>query len=111
MGVTFANPEDCILTKKDKIAYDNPHIERVRRAHRNDMENILPFFTAGFFYVLTNPSALLAINLFRLVGVARIIHTIVYAVVVVPQPARGISFFSAFIPTVYMALQVAIFAL
>ncbi|XP_061389395.1 microsomal glutathione S-transferase 1 [Musca vetustissima] len=107
---TFANPEDC-MSKKDKVTYDNPYVERVRRAHLNDMENIIPFFAAGFFYVMTNPSAFLAINLFRAVAIARIVHTLVYAVVVVPQPARAISFFVAFLATVYMAVQVIIYAL
>uniref|UniRef100_A0A1I8Q0M9 Microsomal glutathione S-transferase 1 n=1 Tax=Stomoxys calcitrans TaxID=35570 RepID=A0A1I8Q0M9_STOCA len=106
---TFANPEDCLLSKKDKVAYDNPHIERVRRAHLNDLENILPFFIAGLFYVLTDPSAFLAINLFRLVAAARILHTIVYAVVVIPQPARFLAYGAAYLPTIYMASQVVIF--
>ncbi|XP_075158362.1 microsomal glutathione S-transferase-like isoform X1 [Haematobia irritans] len=107
---TFANPEDC-LSKKDKVTYDNPNVERVRRAHLNDMENILPFFITGLLYVLTNPSAFLAINLFRLVAVARILHTIVYAVVVIPQPARALSFFAAYFATAYMAFQVVMYAL
>ncbi|XP_073830087.1 microsomal glutathione S-transferase-like [Musca autumnalis] len=106
---TFANPEDC-MSKKDKVAYDNPYVERVRRAHLNDMENILPFFITGFLYVLTNPAAFLAINLFRAVAAARILHTIVYAVVVIPQPARALSFFVAFFATGYMALQVVLYA-
>jgi len=75
------------------------------------MENILPFFVIGFLYVLTNPSSFLAINLFRLVGLARIIHTLVYAVVVIPQPARALSFFAALSATIYMAVQVLIYAL
>ncbi|XP_013117190.1 microsomal glutathione S-transferase 1 [Stomoxys calcitrans] len=107
---TFANPEDC-MSKKDKVTYDNPYVERVRRAHLNDLENILPFFVTGFFYVLTNPSAFLAINLFRLVAAARILHTLVYAVFIIPQPARALSFFAAYLATAYMAFQVVIFAL
>ncbi|XP_023302253.1 microsomal glutathione S-transferase 1-like isoform X2 [Lucilia cuprina] len=107
---TFANPED-LLSKKDKVKFDDPNVERVRRAHRNDMENILPFFAIGFLYVLTNPASFLAVNLFRAVALARIAHTLVYAVVVVPQPARAISFFVALAATAYMAVRVLIFAL
>lgn len=102
---TFANPED-LMSPKLKVKFDDPNVERVRRAHRNDLENIVPFFVIGLLYVLTNPSAFLAINLFRAVGIARIAHTLVYAVVVVPQPARAIAFFVALLATVYMALQV-----
>nr|AWX49639.1 microsomal glutathione S-transferase [Musca domestica] len=104
---TFANPEDCLF-KRDKVTYDNAYVERVRRAHLNDLENILPFFTAGFLYVLTNPSAMVAINLFRAAVAARVIHTLVYAVVVVPQPARFLSFGAAYLITGYMAFKVVL---
>lgn len=94
------------MSPKLKVKFDDPNVERVRRAHRNDLENILPFFAIGLLYTLTNPSAFLAINLFRAVGISRIVHTLVYAVVVVPQPARALSFFVALIATAYMAFQV-----
>ncbi|XP_034118534.1 microsomal glutathione S-transferase 1 isoform X1 [Drosophila albomicans] len=103
--LTFANPED-LMSPKLKVKFDDPNVERVRRAHRNDLENILPFFIVGLLYTLTNPSAFIAINLFRAVGISRIAHTLVYAVVVVPQPARALSFFVALGATAYMALQV-----
>ncbi|KAH8344514.1 hypothetical protein KR084_002277, partial [Drosophila pseudotakahashii] len=106
---TFANPED-LMSPKLKVKFDDPNVERVRRAHRNDLENILPFFAIGLLYVLTNPAAFLAINLFRAVGIARIVHTLVYAVVVVPQPSRALAFFVALGATVYMALQVVLTA-
>lgn len=98
------------MSPKLKVKFDDPNVERVRRAHRNDLENIVPFFVIGLLYTLTNPSAFLAINLFRAVGIARIAHTLVYAVVVVPQPARALAFFVALLATVYMALQVVIAA-
>ncbi|XP_064536828.1 microsomal glutathione S-transferase 1 isoform X2 [Drosophila montana] len=102
---TFANQED-LMSPKLKVKFDDPNVERVRRAHRNDLENILPFFIIGLLYTLTNPNAFLAINLFRAVGISRIAHTLVYAVVVVPQPARALAFFVALVATAYMALQV-----
>ncbi|CAD7091320.1 unnamed protein product [Hermetia illucens] len=105
MSSTFISPED-LFSKKSKVKYDDDDIERVRRAHRNDLENILPFLTIGFFYCLTDPEPWLAINLFRLVGISRIIHTFVYAVIVIPQPARFLSFILALLPTLYMTLQV-----
>ncbi|BFG01744.1 microsomal glutathione S-transferase 1 [Drosophila madeirensis] len=106
---TFANPED-LLSPKLKVKFDDPNVERVRRAHRNDLENIVPFLIVGLLYTLTNPSAFLAINLFRAVGIARIVHTLVYAVVVIPQPARALSFFVAAGATVYMAFQIMVTA-
>ncbi|XP_054730219.1 microsomal glutathione S-transferase 1-like [Anastrepha obliqua] len=107
---TFVNPED-VISKKLKVKFDDPDVERVRRAHRNDLENILPFLAIGFLYVLINPNNGLAINLFRAVGISRIVHTIVYAIVVVPQPSRALAFFVALLATAYMAFQVAVVAL
>ncbi|XP_049298686.1 microsomal glutathione S-transferase 1 isoform X1 [Anopheles funestus] len=106
----FANPEDAsAVSKKLKPKLDDPDVERVRRAHLNDLENILPFFVIGFLYLLTNPAPFLAVNLFRAVAVSRILHTLVYAVVVVPQPARFFAFVGAMAPNFYMALQTILY--
>ncbi|XP_055689054.1 microsomal glutathione S-transferase 1-like [Lutzomyia longipalpis] len=107
---SFANPEDSAMYKT-KPKFDDPNVERVRRAHRNDLENIFPFVLIAFFYVLTNPQAWLAINLFRVAAIARIVHTVVYAVVVVPQPARALAFFVCLAVTLYMAFQTIVFFL
>uniref|UniRef100_A0A1Y9H9C5 Microsomal glutathione S-transferase 1 n=1 Tax=Anopheles farauti TaxID=69004 RepID=A0A1Y9H9C5_9DIPT len=110
--MAFANPEDAsIISKKLKPKLDDIDVERVRRAHLNDLENIFPFFVIGFLYLLTNPAPFLAINLFRAVAVSRILHTLVYAVVVVPQPARFLAFMGAMVPTAYMALQTILYFL
>uniref|UniRef100_A0A240PLH5 Microsomal glutathione S-transferase 1 n=1 Tax=Anopheles atroparvus TaxID=41427 RepID=A0A240PLH5_ANOAO len=103
--MAFANPEDSgAVSRKLKPKLDDPDVERVRRAHLNDLENILPFFVIGFLYLLTNPAPSLAVNLFRLVAASRIVHTLVYAVVVIPQPARFLAFMGAMVPTVYMTV-------
>lgn len=88
-----------------KVKFDDPDVERVRRAHRNDLENIIPFALLGLLYVLTNPSAFLAINLIRAGAIARIVHTLVYAVVVIPQPARALAFFVTYGIAIYMGIQ------
>lgn len=69
------------------------------------MENILPFVSIGLFYVLIDPLPAIAINLFRVVALARILHTIVYALFVVPQPARTICFAIPFGITAYMTIM------
>lgn len=76
------------------------------RAHLNDLENIPLFIIVCFGYLLTSPNVYIATNLIRLFVASRIIHTIVYAVVVLPQPARGLSWFAGFATTIYMAIQV-----
>lgn len=103
----FANPEDAVSSKA-KVKFDDVDVERVRRAHLNDLENLVPFFIIGLLYVLTNPSQFLAVTLYRVIGFSRIAHTLVYAVFVIPQPARALAFFGALAPTVYMAVQVVL---
>lgn len=75
-------------------------------AHRNDLENILPGFLIGLVYVLINPAAGFATLLFRVAAIARIAHTIVYAIVVVPQPARVLSFAIHYFICIYMGVTV-----
>lgn len=81
----------------------------VHRAHHNDMENILPYLSIGLFYVMTDPNPMVATILIRVAVVARFLHTIVYAVYVVPQPARAICFFVHILITLYMAVMCVIY--
>ncbi|XP_031628136.1 microsomal glutathione S-transferase 1-like isoform X1 [Contarinia nasturtii] len=101
---TAASPEDMAMMRVTELT-TNEEVDRVKRAHLNDMENILPFLSVGLFYVLTDPSAMVAIWLFRVTTVARFVHTFVYAIYVVPQPARAICFFTHFGITFYMAFM------
>jgi glutathione S-transferase len=83
-------------------------IKFVCRGHQNDLENILPFLAIAFFYILIEPSQFLAVNLFRTFTVARILHTFVYTVVVLPQPSRALAWGVGYAITIYMAVQVII---
>jgi glutathione S-transferase len=105
---TFANPEDTKSFKNLKPKFGVEDVERVRRAHRNDLENILAFISVAFFYVLTSPQAFLAINLFRASAIARIVHTLVYAIVPA-QPWRALSWAVCYFSTIYMGVQVLFF--
>ncbi|KAB0803344.1 hypothetical protein PPYR_00314 [Photinus pyralis] len=103
----FANPEDAVVAKIKPKTHEN--VERVRRAHLNDLENIPVFLVASLAYILTNPSIWFTTMLFRIFTISRILHTLVYAVVVIPQPARFLAFFAAQIVTTYMAIQSLIY--
>lgn len=83
-------------------------VERQRRAHLNDLENIPIFLIIAFLYILTTPTTFIAVNLIRIFAAARIIHTLVYAIYPL-QPARGISFGVGLLVTLFMALNVLIF--
>ncbi|KAK9504948.1 hypothetical protein O3M35_009114 [Rhynocoris fuscipes] len=101
----FITEEDTKLLRGSKVKYDDPDIERVRRAHLNDLENIPMFFAIALAYILTDPNAWLAINLMRAFTFARYAHTLVYAVVVIPQPARALAFGIGYFITIHMAVQ------
>jgi len=86
----YATPEDYALRAVTPPARPDEDIERVRRAHRNDLENILPFFVVSFLYVLTRPSyGAAALYLWGFLA-ARILHSIFY--IRGAQPHRTIAF-------------------
>lgn len=78
-----ANSEDAIAKIGLEVKQDE-NVERVRRAHQNDIENIYLFFIFGFFYVLTDPNVYVALVMFRIYFVLRFLHTIFYAIFPVP---------------------------
>ncbi|XP_076455080.1 microsomal glutathione S-transferase 1-like [Babylonia areolata] len=109
--LAFANPEDTAGRRdKDggqlKPVLNNPHVERVRRCHLNDLENVLPFVLIGLLYVTTSPSLASALLHFRLFTCSRLLHTVVY-LMPVPQPARALTFCLGLLATLSMALSAA----
>lgn len=103
----FANPEDTVAHGVD-VKNDDEDVERVRRAHLNDLENIPIFLLTGVLFVLTDPDVVFALMLFRLYTLTRIIHTIVYAIYVVRQPARVIAFLVGLVINIIMIIFVFI---
>lgn len=104
----FANPEDCVSFGKGENAKKflriDDRVERVRRAHLNDLENIVPFLGIGLLYSLSGPDLSTAILHFRLFVGARIYHTIAY-LLPLPQPNRGLAFFVGYGVTISMAYR------
>lgn len=100
----FANPEDTgFAGKKAKVTFDDPDVERVRRAHLNDLENITPWFIITYLWLSTAPAPWLAKILIRVFVISRIGHTLSYAVIP-QQPARAIAFFVGYGITGYQAV-------
>lgn len=106
----YANPEDAVRSG-GKVTLNDPEVERVRRAHLNDLENIPAFWILGALYLTTNPAAAWATLLFRVFTLGRILHTIVYAIVPLPQPARALSFSIPYFIMWYMGFQVIVYYL
>ncbi|XP_078091498.1 microsomal glutathione S-transferase 1-like [Mustelus asterias] len=76
-------------TKKQYMRI-HPDVERVRRCHQNDLENIIPFIGIGLLFALTGPDLSTALLHFRIFAGARIFHSIAY-LLPLPQPSRGLS--------------------
>jgi glutathione S-transferase len=79
----FRNPED--LKKSPANPKPNPgqtapieKVERIRRIHQNDLENLPFFLVAGLLYTLTAPSLLLAQWLFYGYVASRFAHFLAY---------------------------------
>lgn len=104
----FANPEDAKPRPGAKVKFDDPDVERLRRAHLNDLENITVFWVLGALYVTTGPASALASLLFRVFTIGRMLHTFVYCIMPLPQPARSIAFGVPYIVLWYMGVQVVL---
>ncbi|KAF0289561.1 Aldose 1-epimerase [Amphibalanus amphitrite] len=85
----FANPEDA-KGLQGKVKFDHPDVERVRRAHLNDLENVLPFLILCPLYLATGPAAATGHHPHQ--GV--------------PQPSRALCFMVGIGVTVYMCVQI-----
>ncbi|KZC04398.1 Microsomal glutathione S-transferase 1 [Dufourea novaeangliae] len=100
----FVNPDDCDWIKGGKVLYNDPDIERVRRSHLNDLENIPIWYIVTLLWLTTEPSVWLASTLMKTFVLARIAHTLFYAVVL-KQPHRLVSFFVGLFITIYQAIS------
>jgi len=85
----YSTPEDYVLNRVTPKGPDEG-VERIRRAHQNDLENILPFFVVGFLYALTTPSLLGARVYFIGFLATRVLHSVFYIRSL--QPHRTIAF-------------------
>ncbi|XP_053719261.1 microsomal glutathione S-transferase 1.1 [Synchiropus splendidus] len=104
----FANLEDSKLVSPilDKaLVRVDPAVERVRRCHLNDLENVIPFLAVGFLYALTGPELSTALLHYRIFAGARIFHTFAY-ILAFPQPCRALGFMVGLLVTVHMAFRV-----
>jgi uncharacterized MAPEG superfamily protein len=79
----LASPEDLqvgLINKhpNPEQLEPNDYVDRSRRMHRNDLENIPAFLACGIMFVAANPSYLLAnILMYGFVG-ARLAHSMAY---------------------------------
>lgn len=79
----FRSPEDLRKTALNpepnpQQIEPNDYVDRIRRIHLNDLENIPFFLVAGFLFILTEPSLLLARILLYGYVVSRLLHFAAY---------------------------------
>ncbi|KAM3600344.1 uncharacterized protein V6R79_021750 [Siganus canaliculatus] len=103
----FANPEDALRHGGLQFCREDPDVERCQRAHRNDLENILPFLFVGAIYSMTGPALAVARLHFLVVFVGRMLHTIAY-LLALRAPTRSLAYVVAQLPCASMAVQVLI---
>lgn len=79
----YRSPEDLRKTTLNPEPHPeqlapNEAVERIRRIHMNDLENIPFFLAAGFLFVLTGPSLLLARVMLYGYVLTRALHFLAY---------------------------------
>ncbi|XP_033731930.1 microsomal glutathione S-transferase 1-like [Pecten maximus] len=105
----FANPEDCALgkamNKECKPTLTDPTVERIRRCHLNDLENVVTFVLVGLLYVASGPDPTTAAMYFRIFTGCRLMHTVAY-LGQIPQPSRALMFGGGLVVSMLMAVDV-----
>ncbi|XP_075239845.1 prostaglandin E synthase-like [Convolutriloba macropyga] len=87
----IATPEDTFYMPNGRCVRDDPQVERARRTHRNDLENIPVFLAAAYLWAMhCEPSSVYMFTWhMRLFTLSRIIHTFI-TIGALRQPYRSI---------------------
>jgi prostaglandin-E synthase 1 len=99
-GGVAINPEDGARYGVPVSELDPPTVARLLRAHRNAEATIYPFLLLGLIFVFTGGKAAIAIPIFAIFVVARLVHSIVYLKAM--QPWRTIAFAASLLAIVAM---------
>jgi uncharacterized MAPEG superfamily protein len=90
-GATVVNPEDVRVYRGAAVgATEHPDVQRIKRAHLNAIENMVPFFVVGLLFALTNPPVWAAAALFGAFVALRVLHVVFY--LSARQPGRAATF-------------------
>ena len=74
----FINAEDAAWLGGERVNPDDERVQRIFRAHRNDLENLLPFFVGGTLYILSGAATTGGAVYFGVFLLARYAHTFAY---------------------------------
>lgn len=100
------NKEDSTAVVKgaDVVLVESESVLRTQRAHRNAIENIIPFFVVAGLYAITAPSATAAWIYFGFFVATRILHSFFYLNAI--QPWRTVMFALGSLSILGMAVHV-----
>jgi prostaglandin-E synthase 1 len=101
----FINREDAAWLGGEHVAADDEPVQRIFRAHRNDLENLLPFFIGGMMYLFSGASAAAGMVYFGLFLLARYTHT--YAYIRQRPKLRRNAFTGGWLITIVMSVHAA----
>jgi glutathione S-transferase len=74
----FLNQEDAAWLNGVHSNPDDERVQRIFRAHRNDLENLLPFFVSGMLYLSSGGSVVFGATYFGIFLVARYAYSYAY---------------------------------
>ena len=99
----FSNPEDESMGKGNTEGEDGPKTQRWIRAHRNALENFLPFFVVGLLFSFKVQSSVFWAGCFIAFTVFRFLHAVAY--INSKQPFRTLSFFAGWVVIVMISVR------
>jgi glutathione S-transferase len=108
----LVNPEDIQIGPINKNPRQeqleiNDYVDRSRRMHRNDLENIPAFLAVGILFVAVDPTLFLTQVLMYGFVLARLFHAVAYATKQIHE-VRATFYTVGSLIVVYMALHVLI---
>jgi len=71
----WLNAEDAKRFGGSVVELEHPDVARLLRAHRNDVENLVPFFGLGLVWLSSGGSELVGAVAFVVFTLARVLHT------------------------------------
>ncbi|CAM2005634.1 MAPEG family protein [Acanthopleuribacter pedis] len=74
----FINQEDAAWLGGETVVVEHPDPARLGRAHRNNLENLVPFLALGGIYLLSGAAPLMGMFYFGGFFLARAAHTAAY---------------------------------
>ena len=105
----FHNQEDAAWLDGEYVNPDDERVQRIFRAHRNDLENLLPFFMGGTLYLVTGATTTAGAAYFGLFLLARYAHS--YAYLYQRPMLRRNAYTLAWLVTIVMSIHAALSAL